>query len=110
MTGLPAYVAAMVAVGVTVASGGTLAGVAIAALAAGAGGAAWVPGPASCCAAISIRSMRTSCARAASSWPSVRVRPEETAAAQEVLRKSGALSVNSYPASEATDQGRSVVG
>lgn len=40
MTGIPTYLAAVLAAGVTVASGGTLAGVAIAAVAAGAGAAA----------------------------------------------------------------------
>jgi hypothetical protein len=97
VAGLPAYAAALVAVGVTVASGGTLAGVAIAALAAGAGGAALGAGANQLLQGNLDQVYEDQLRRGGLILAIHPVRPEETAAAQEVLKTSGALTVNSYP-------------
>lgn len=101
VTGLPAYAAALVAVGVTVASGGTLAGVAIAALAAGAGGAALGAG-ANTLLRGNLDQVYEDQLRLGGLILAVHpVLEEEKAAALDVLDHAGAVSVNTYPVSQA---------
>jgi hypothetical protein len=100
VTGLPAYAAALVAVGVTVASGGTLAGVAIAALAAGAGGAALGAGANTLLRGNLDRVYEDQLRLGGLILAVHPVHEEEKAAALDVLNDAGAVSVNTYPMAE----------
>jgi hypothetical protein len=110
VTGLPAYAAALVAVGVTVASGGTLAGVAVAALAAGAGGAALGAGANALLQGNLDRVYEDQLRLGGLILAVHPVRPEEKAVALEVLSGAGAVSVDTYPVTATSNQSSKTAG